>query len=85
MEANDSKYYLNKLVDQYYNTCHNSISKKLINAGCFGLSEKFQTNPKYPKFQVNDGVRITQSKNIFSKSYTENWSRDISIIDCLES
>ena len=32
--ANDSKSYLpylNKLVDQYNNTCHNSINKKSIN------------------------------------------------------
>ena len=33
------------------------------------------------KFKVNDRVRITKYKNIFSKGYTENWSREIFIIN----
>ena len=31
--------------------------------------------------KVNDRVRITKYKNIFSKDYTKNWSREIFIID----
>ena len=38
-------------------------------------------NPKAPKFKVNDRVRITKYKNIFSKDYTKNWSREIFVID----
>ena len=38
-------------------------------------------NPKAPKFKVNNRVRITQHNNIFSKSYIENWSRELIIID----
>ena len=38
-------------------------------------------NPKAPKFKVSDKVRITQYKNIFSKGYTKNWSREIFLID----
>ena len=38
-------------------------------------------NPKAPKFKVNYRRRITNYKNIFSKGYTENWSREIFIID----
>ena len=30
---------------------------------------------------LNGSVRITNYKNIFSKDYTENWSREIFIID----
>ena len=30
---------------------------------------------------LNGRVRITNYKNIFSKDYTENWSREILIID----
>ena len=33
-------------------------------------------NPK-----VNNTVKITKYKNIFSKGYTENWSREILIIN----
>ena len=34
-----------------------------------------------PKFQVDNRARITKYKNIFSKGYTENWSRKIFIAD----
>ena len=30
---------------------------------------------------MNDRVRITKYKNIFSKGYTENWSREVFIVD----
>ena len=84
MTANDRKSYLsylNKLVDKYSNNYHHSINKKPINADYFALTEKIETNPKSPKFKVTDRVRITKYKNIFSKGYTENWSKEIFIID----
>ena len=82
--VNGSKYYLpylNKLVEQYNNTYHYYLNKKTINADYFALTEKIETNHKGPKFKVNDRVRITKYKNSFSKGYTENWSREIFIID----
>ena len=45
--------------------------------------KKTQTNSKVPKFKVNDKVRITKYENIFSKGYTENWWREIFIIDSI--
>ena len=84
MTANNSKSCLgcfNKLADQYNNTYHYYIGKKLINADYSTLSEKIETNPKASKFKVNDRVRITESKNNFSKCYTENFSREIFIVD----
>ena len=72
---------MNKLVDQYNNTYHHSINKKPINADYSALTEKIETNPKGPKLKVNSKVRITEYKNIFSKGYTENWSREIFITD----
>ena len=75
MTSNESKSYLsylNKLVDQYHNTFHHSINKKPINADYSVLNEKIETNFKDPKFNVNDRVRITKYKNIFSNTYTEN-------------
>ena len=39
------------------------------------------TNSKDLKFKVNDRVRITKYKNIFSEVYTKNWSKKIFIID----
>ena len=76
MRANDSKSYLpylNKLVDQYNNTYHHSINKKPINADYSALTEKIETNLKFSKFKVNDRVKVTKYKNIFSKGYTKNW------------
>ena len=68
--TNDSKSYLaylNKLVDHCSNSFHHSINKKLINAD-------------YSAYKINDRVRITKYKNIFSKGI-ENQSREIFIID----
>ena len=45
------------------------------------MREKIETNLKAPKFKVNDRVIITNYKNTFSKGYTENWSREIFIIN----
>ena len=38
---------------------------------------------KIPKFKIGDRVRITKYKNIFSKCYTANWSREIFAIDLI--
>ena len=39
-----------------------------------------KTNPKAYKFEVNDSVKVTKYKKIFSKGYTKNWSREIFIL-----
>ena len=44
------------------------------------LLKQSETNSKALKFKVNERVRITKYKNIFSKGYTRNWSREIFII-----
>ena len=83
MEASDNKSYLpdlNKFVDQYSNTYHHSINKKPINVDYSALTEKIEVNRKAAKFKVTDRVRIIKYKNIFSKGYTENWSKEIFII-----
>ena len=59
MTANDSKShlpYLNKLVDQYNNTYHHSIDKRIANADYPALTKNIDTNPKAPKFKVNDRI-----------------------------
>ena len=73
--ANDGKFYLsylNILVDQYNNPYHCSINKKPINANYSVFAKKIETSPKGPKFKVNNRVRNTKYKNIFSQGYTEN-------------
>ena len=39
-----------------------------------------EINDKDPKFKIADTVRILKYKNIFSKAYVTNWSKDISVI-----
>ena len=73
--------YLNELVDQYNNTYHHGIKKKAINADYSALNEQIETNLKVPIFKVNDRVKITKYKNIISKDYTVNWSREIFFIN----
>ena len=71
MRAIDSKSdvsYLNKLV--YH--CNNTYSVIWL------WLKKLRWIPKY---KMNDWFRITKYRNIFSKAYTENWSREIFIID----
>ena len=51
--------------------------KKPVDANCSALTEEIETNPKALKFKVGDRVRITKYKNIISKGFTKNWSREI--------
>ena len=69
------------MLNQYNNTYRPSINEKILNADYSALTEKIEANPKVPKFKVNDRIRITKYKNIFSKDCTEIWSREIFIID----
>ena len=86
MTTNDSKSYLgclNKLVDEYNNSHHRSSYKKLVDADYSALTKEFKSSHKVPKFRVGDSIRTTKYKNVFSKSYTENWSREIFVIDSI--
>ena len=74
---------MNELVDQYNNTYHHSNNKKPVNVDYSALTEKIETSHKAPKFKLNDRVRITKHKNIFSKGYTGNWSKEIFVIDSI--
>ena len=78
-DSNSYITYLNKLENGCNSNYQRFINNKLINADSSPLPEKFETNPKAPKFKVNDRVRITNFKNSLSKSCTENWSREILI------
>ena len=62
---------MNTLIDQYNNSSNRSINKNPINTYYSDLTEKLEINPKAPKFKVNNRVRITEYKNIFSKCCTE--------------
>ena len=72
MTANESKSYLLNTIILVIILL---VKKKPINSNYSALTGKSERNPKVSKFIVDDRVRITKYKNIFSKVYTENWSR----------
>ena len=60
MTADNKKSYLgyfNKLVDEYNNSYHRSIDKKLTVADCSDVTEKLQSSLKATKFKICDRVR----------------------------
>ena len=70
MTTNDRKSYfgyLNKLVDEYDNTYHHCLGKKLIHADYSGFPEEFESSHKFPKFKVGKRVKITLYKNILAR------------------
>ena len=84
MAANDSKSYLgylNKFVDEYIYSHHLFIGKNPIDTNYFDMTEEIETNPKAPKFKVDDRVKITKHKNVFSKGYTDKSPKQIFVIN----
>ena len=72
---------MNKLVNQCNNTYHRTSGKKPVNVDHSALTENIESSDKAPKFKDGDRVRISKYKNIFSKGYIKNRSREIFAID----
>ena len=66
---------------EYSNTYNGSIDKKTHQCWLCCLNWRNWTDNKAPK--CGDGTSITKYKNASSKGYTENWSEEISLIDCV--
>ena len=89
--SKDYKYIdiLNDLIDSYNNTFHRSIkctpnsvkkensSKVYLNL--YGL--KNNDNTIAFKYNVGDHIRLAKYKRTFEKGYTNNWTREIFIIN----
>ena len=72
--------YIDKLdyiVNNYNNTYHSTVKMKPVNikSNTYIDSSK-EINNKDPKYKIGD-VRISKLKNVFTKSYFQNWSMDI--------
>ena len=39
-----------------------------------------ENNDKDPKFKIADVLRISKYKNVFTKGYTPNWSKEVFVI-----
>ena len=73
--------YINDIVDEHKNTYHRSIKIKPIDVKSDSFAEdNEESNEKDPKFKVNNHVRISKYKNIFSKGYAPTCSEEIFVI-----
>ena len=45
------------------------------------IVQKIESSHKAPKYKTGDRVKLTKYKNIFSKGYTKNWSKEVFVID----
>ena len=73
---------LNDIVNRYNNTVHKTIKMKPIDVtGDSYVEYNEEANKKNPKFKVNDHVRISKYKNIFTKGYVPNWSEEVFIVN----
>ena len=73
---------MNKLVDEYNNIYHHSISKKPFDVDYSALTEKIESVHKALKFKVRDRIRITKHKNSLAK-FTLKIDQKIFVIDSL--
>ena len=53
------------------------LLKKPIDADYSALTDENESSHKVPKFKIDDRVRITKNKNIFSIGCTKTWSGKI--------
>ena len=70
---------LDDIVNRYNNAYPRTIKIKPVDVKPRTYIDK-EINNKYPKFKIDDLVRISKYKNIFAKGYVSNWSEEVFII-----
>ena len=90
--SKDYKYIdiLDDLVNSYNNTYHrsikctpNSVNKKnssQVFLNLYGLNSNNNSKISF-KYNIGDHVRLAKNKRMFEKGYTNNWTREIFIIN----
>ena len=69
---------LDGTINKYNNANHNAIKMKPFDVKSeIYIESSKETNDKNPKLKIDDNVRISKYKNIFSKGYTPNWSEEV--------
>ena len=84
MTSVSKNVYIDKLddiVNKVSNTYHSTIKMKPVDVkpNTYVDSCK-ETNDKDPNFKLDDIVRISKYKNIFTKGCTPNWSEEVFVI-----
>ena len=84
MIAVSKNVYIDKpydIINEYNNTYHRTIKMKPIEVKDNTYIDSIdEVNDKYPKFNVDDHVRISKYKNISPKGYTPNWPEEVFVI-----
>ena len=84
MIAVSKNVYIDKpydIINEYNNTYHRTIKMKPIEVKDNTYIDSIdEVNDKYPKFNVDDHVRISKCKNISPKGYTPNWPEEVFVI-----
>ena len=84
MTSVSKNVYINKLDDivgEYNNAYHKAINMKPADVKTKTyIKFKKEVNDKGPNFKVGHHVRITKYNNIFAKTYTPNWSKEVLVI-----
>ena len=90
---NNNVYWdkIDKIVDDYNNTIHNSTKMTPVEASKDINRDKVWYNlyhdliyikTENPKFEIGDKVRIpTLKRRVFDKGYTPNWTEEVFIVD----
>ena len=73
---------LDDIVNKYNNTYHSTIKMKPfdVESNTYIDSSK-EINEKYPKFKIDDNVRISKYKKKFAKGCVSNWSEEVFVIE----
>ena len=87
--ANNTRKFVDILVDQYNNTILSSINitpkeasrKENENKVWRNLYPEFGGKTVAAKFAIGDHVRITKKKKTFDKGYTQRWMEEVFTID----
>ena len=84
MTSVSKNVYIDKLDDiltEYNNTYLRKIKMKPADVKEYTYADfKKEVNDKYPKLKVDDHVRISKYKSIFTKGYTPNWSEEVFVV-----
>ena len=72
---------LDDIVKKYHNTAHRTIKMKPIDVtyDCYAECNE-DSNVTKSKVKVDDHVRISKYKNIFTKACTRNWSEEVFVV-----
>ena len=73
-------YVLDKIVNVYNNSFHRTIKMRPVDVNKSNENQIFNSVFSNTELKINDTVRISKYKTVFSKGYTPNWSEELFII-----